>query len=70
VRQGCRRGSFLFSYHAQGFSHQCAEPELVAESEQGRGIVGVIDGFSPKGVEGEADKKERREMLRRFGYKF
>ena len=43
---------------------------LVAESEQGRGIVGVIDGFSPKGVEGEADKKERREMLRRFGYKF
>jgi len=43
---------------------------LVAESEQGRGIVGVIDGFSPKGVEGETDKKERREMLRRFGYKF
>lgn len=43
---------------------------LVAESEQGRGIVGVIDGFSPKGLEGEAEKKERREMLRRFGYKF
>jgi len=43
---------------------------LVAQSEQGRGIVGVIDGFSPRGVETEADKKERREMLRRFGYKF
>jgi hypothetical protein len=43
---------------------------LVVETEQGRGIVGVVDGFSPKGVEGPEDRKARREMLRRFGYKF
>ncbi len=43
---------------------------LVAQTEQGRGIIGVIDGLSPKGVEGEDDKKARREMLRTFGYKF
>lgn len=42
---------------------------LVAETDQGRGILGVIDGFSPQGVEGEAEKQERRELLRRFGYK-
>ncbi len=43
---------------------------LVAGTEQGRGILGVIDGFSPKGVEGDSDKADRRAMLRRFGYKF
>jgi len=43
---------------------------LVAETGQGRGIVGVVDGSSPKGLEGEAEKQERKEMLRRFGYKF
>ncbi len=43
---------------------------LVVESEQGRGIVGVVDGFPPKGVEGPQDKEERRQMLRKFGYKF
>jgi adenosine/AMP kinase len=43
---------------------------VVAGTDQGRGIVGVIDGSSPKGVEGEADKANRRAMLRRFGYKF
>lgn len=43
---------------------------LVVETEQGRGIVGVVDGFPPKGVEGPEDKKARREMLRRFAYKF
>lgn len=43
---------------------------VVAKSEQGAGIMGVIDGFSPKGVEGEADKAERKGLLRRFGYKF
>jgi adenosine/AMP kinase len=43
---------------------------LVAGTEQGKGIMGVIDGSSPKGVEGEADKADRRTMLRRFGYKF
>ncbi len=42
---------------------------IVAESEQGRGILGVIDGFSPKGVENEEDAKTRREFLRRIGYK-
>jgi adenosine/AMP kinase len=42
---------------------------LVAETDQGRGILGVVDGFSPQGVEGEAEKQERRELLRRFGYK-
>jgi len=42
---------------------------IVAKSAQGRGIVGVIDGFAPKGVETETDVKERKELLRRFGYK-
>lgn len=43
---------------------------LVVETDQGRGIVGVVDGFAPKGVEGPEDKKARKEMLRTFGYKF
>ncbi len=43
---------------------------LVAATAQGRGILGVIDGNSPKGVEGDEDKANRRAMLRRFGYKF
>ena len=42
---------------------------IVARSEQGRGIVGVIDGSSPKGVEGAADMAARQAMLRKFGYK-
>lgn len=42
---------------------------LVAASEQGRGVVGVIDGGSPQGVEGEADRVARREFLRKIGYK-
>ncbi|MBN2466750.1 MAG: adenosine-specific kinase [Deltaproteobacteria bacterium] len=42
---------------------------IVAETEQGRGVLGVIDGYSPKGVESEKDIKERTEMLRKFGYK-
>ncbi len=41
-----------------------------AVTEQGAGILGVVDGNSPKGVEGEADKADRRDMLRCFGYKF
>jgi uncharacterized protein len=41
----------------------------VVETEQGRGILGVIDGFSPKGVETAADVKARREFLRNIGYK-
>jgi adenosine/AMP kinase len=42
---------------------------IVAENEQGGGIVGVIDGSRPKGIEKEEDKKARRILLRRFGYK-
>jgi hypothetical protein len=43
---------------------------LVVETPQGRGIVGVVDGFSPKGVETEQDKAERKALLRKFNYKF
>ena len=43
---------------------------LVAATPQGNGIVGVVDGSPPKGVESEKDKADRRAMLRRFGYKF
>jgi uncharacterized protein len=42
---------------------------VVAETDQGRGILGVIDGSSPKGVEGESDRAWRREFLRKIGYK-
>jgi uncharacterized protein len=42
---------------------------IVAESDQGRGVLGVVDGFPPKGVECEADVKARREFLRKIGYK-
>jgi hypothetical protein len=43
---------------------------IVAETEQGRGIMGVIDGERSTGIEGEADIKERKEFLRKIGYKF
>jgi adenosine/AMP kinase len=42
---------------------------VVAECEQGRGILGVIDGFAPKGVEDDKGKKWRHEFLRKIGYK-
>jgi adenosine/AMP kinase len=42
---------------------------IVAETEQGRGILGVIDGSSPLGIEDEENKKERYEFLRKIGYK-
>ena len=42
---------------------------IVAETEQGRGILGVIDGSSPNGVEDESHAKARVELLRKFGYK-
>lgn len=42
---------------------------VVIESEQGRGIVGVIDGHSPKGIEGEEDIAWRKGFLRQIGYK-
>jgi hypothetical protein len=43
---------------------------LVVRNGQGAGILGVIDGESPLGLETEADKADRRKMLRNFGYKF
>ena len=42
---------------------------MVAETEQGRGILGVIDGFKTKGIETEKDIEARREFLRKIGYK-
>jgi adenosine/AMP kinase len=42
---------------------------IVGETEQGRAILGVVDGSSPLGVETPADVDERRALLRRFGYK-
>ena len=42
---------------------------VVASSEQGRGVLGVIDGFPPKGVEGPEDAEKRRGFLRMIGYK-
>ena len=42
---------------------------IVAETAQGRGIMGVIDGFAAKGIETEADIADRKALLRTFGYK-
>ena len=42
---------------------------VVAETGQGGGIMGVIDGEKPKGIEKEDDKNARRALVRRFGYK-
>ena len=42
---------------------------LVAETELGRGVAGVVDGESPRGVEDDAEKQARREFLRKIGYK-
>ncbi|HEY3743508.1 MAG TPA: adenosine-specific kinase [Bryobacteraceae bacterium] len=42
---------------------------IVAETAQGRGILGVVDGSSPKGVETEADAQHRHHFLRMIGYK-
>lgn len=42
---------------------------IVGVSDQGRGVMGVIDGFAPKGVETEKHKRERMEFLRNIGYK-
>jgi hypothetical protein len=42
---------------------------IVAETQQGRGIIGVIDGMKSKGIETEADVKARKELLRKIGYK-
>ena len=42
---------------------------VIAETEQGRGILGVIDGFKSKRIEAEEDIKIRKEFLRKIGYK-
>ncbi len=42
---------------------------VLAETEQGRGILGVVDGFPPKGVEDEGGIKWRKNFLRQIGYK-
>ncbi|OFX15210.1 hypothetical protein A3K71_03305 [archaeon RBG_16_50_20] len=42
---------------------------ILAETEQGRGILGVVDGFASKGIENEKDIAERKTFLRKIGYK-
>lgn len=42
---------------------------VIAETEKGRGILGVVDGISPQGVETETDIAERKSFLRKIGYK-
>ena len=42
---------------------------ILAQTEQGRGIMGVVDGFSTQGVEGEDDIQWRKDLLRQIGYK-
>lgn len=42
---------------------------IIAETDQGRGILGVVDGFASKGIETEKDIQFRKELLRKIGYK-
>lgn len=42
---------------------------IIAETDQGRGILGVVDGAKPQGIEGPEDVKWRKELLRKIGYK-
>ena len=42
---------------------------VVAETEQGRGILGVVDGFRPQGIEDEGEIEWRKDLLRKIGYK-
>jgi adenosine/AMP kinase len=42
---------------------------IVAETDQGRGVLGVVDGFPPKGIESEEDVAWRKNLLRQLGYK-
>ncbi len=42
---------------------------IIAETDQGRGIMGVVDGFKSKGIETEENIKERKDFLRKIGYK-
>ncbi len=49
--------------------HFTAQQILVAETEQGRSVVGIVDGFKGKGVEGKQDKAKRKKLVRDLGYK-
>jgi adenosine/AMP kinase len=42
---------------------------ILAQTDQGRGVLGVVDGASPQGIEKEDGVKWRKELLRKFGYK-
>ena len=42
---------------------------LIMETDQGRGVLGVVDGFKPKGIEKDKETKERKQFLRNIGYK-
>jgi len=42
---------------------------VIVETEQGRGVMGVVDGFKTKGIEGEKEISDRKALLRRIGYK-
>jgi len=42
---------------------------ILAETEQGRGVMGVVDGLKTLGIESESDVTERKALLRKFGYK-
>lgn len=42
---------------------------LIMETGQGRALIGVVDGFKPKGIEKEQDVRERKSFLRSIGYK-
>ena len=42
---------------------------VIGQGKTGRAVLGVVDGASPKGVEAEKDKKDRKEFLRKIGYK-
>jgi hypothetical protein len=42
---------------------------VLVQTEQGKGVIGVIDGFSPKGIELDSDITERKKLLRTIGYK-
>jgi len=42
---------------------------LIVEDDQGKGVIGVIDGYAPKGIEDDKARKERYDFLRKIGYK-
>jgi uncharacterized protein len=42
---------------------------ILAQTDQGRGVLGVVDGSSPRGVEGQEGRAWRKDLLRKFGYK-